>query len=76
MSPFIMRLIGLSRARKRVLQVVVDVVVICAVFLVSMWLRLDHFGFLADPKVWQVLLPVVPFTIYMFIRLGFYRAVI
>ena len=76
MGPFFISLLGMSRARKRGLQVIVDVVVICAVFFVSMWLRLDQFDFLADPKVWQVLLPVVPLTICMFIRLGFYRAVI
>jgi FlaA1/EpsC-like NDP-sugar epimerase len=76
MSPLIMHMLGMSRARKRAIQVIVDVVVICVVFVVSMWLRLDHFDFMADPRVWHVLLPVVPFTIFVFVRLGFYRAVI
>lgn len=76
MSPFILRMLGMSRARKRVLQVVVDVVLLAVVFVTAMWLRLDSLAFVAEPKVWMVLVPVLPLTIVLFIRLGFYRAVI
>lgn len=76
MSPFILRMLGMSRARKRVLQVVVDVVLLAAVFVASMWLRLDQTGFIQDPNVWKAMVPVLPLTIFLFIRLGFYRAVI
>lgn len=41
-----------------------------------MALRLDGFEFVETRYVWNVLAPVIPITIYIFIRLGFYRAVL
>ena len=76
MSPYILRMLGMSRARKRVLQVVVDVTLLLAVFALAMWLRLDQVQFLSDARVWMAMVPVLPLTIFLFVRLGFYRAVI
>lgn len=76
MSPFIMRRFGLSRARKRALQVGVDSLLLVAVFAASMWLRLEHLHFFAEPWIWLAILPVVPFTLLLFIRFGLYRAVL
>jgi FlaA1/EpsC-like NDP-sugar epimerase len=76
MNPIVYRLLGMSRAKKRALQVAVDVVLLVNVFAIAMWLRLDSFAFAADHRVWLVMIPVLPTTIYFFVRLGFYRAVL
>ncbi len=76
MNNIFLRLLGMSRPRKRALQVVVDVVLLIAVFAGAMWLRLDSISFVDDVWVWAALLPVVPISILFFIRMGFYRAVV
>ena len=76
MNNIFLRLLGMSRPRKRALQVVVDVVLLIAVFAASMSLRLDGFGFVTNPWVWAALLPVLPISIMFFVRMGFYRAVV
>ena len=76
MKPYMLRLLGLSRAQKRSVQVPFDVMLLAISFTVAMWLRLDSLSFLRDPKVWLGLVIVIPLTILFFVRLGFYRAVI
>ena len=76
MKPYMLRLLGLSRAQKRSVQVPVDVVLLLAAFGVAMWLRLDSFTFVMVLNAWLALVIVIPLTIVYFIRLGFYRAVI
>ena len=39
-------------------------------------MRLESFDFLTDGRVWLVMIPVLPITLYFFVRLGFYRAVL
>src|SRR5690554_5734273 len=41
-----------------------------------MWLRLDSWAFVQDPRVWWVLPVMIPVSLTIFMRLGFYRAVI
>lgn len=76
MMPLLGKLFGLSRASKRVLQVIADVFLITFSFITAMWLRLDSFDFLARPGVWLALPVVLPVSILLFIKLGFYRAII
>ncbi len=76
MSSLSYRLLSMDRAKKRALQVIADVIILNFVFVLSMWLRLDSLAFLTDPKVWEVMIPVIPVTIYFFVRWGFYRAVL
>ena len=76
MKPYMLRLLGLSRAQKRSVQVPVDVVLLVAAFGIAMWLRLENIAFLQDPKSWAALIVVIPLTILYFVRLGFYHAVI
>lgn len=75
MKPYMLRLLGLSRAQKRGVQVPFDVMLLTIAFGVAMWLRLDNFSFLRDPKIWLGLAVVIPITIVCFVRLGFYQAV-
>lgn len=70
------QLLKLNRVQKRILQVVLDCLLIVGCFSSAMALRLDGFEFVNTPNVWSVLLAVIPATIYLFIRLGFYRAVL
>ena len=72
----LLRLINMSRAQKRVLQVAVDAVLLLVAFVAAMWLRLDEVAFLKDPDVWSVFLPVIPLSIAVFFALGYYLAVI
>ena len=76
MKPYMLRLLGLSRTRKRLVQVFADLGLLAASFFVAMWLRLDSLAFAGDVKSWTAIAVVAPITILMFVRLGFYRAVI
>ncbi|EWH02434.1 polysaccharide biosynthesis protein [Halomonas sp. BC04] len=76
MSPFLSIVFGLPRASKRVIQVVADVFLITVSFLVAMRLRVDNFDFLSQPAVWIALSIAVPISIALFIKLGFYQAII
>ncbi len=76
MSPYLSMLFGLSRTSKRVIQVIADIVLITVSFMGAMWLRLDSFTFLIKPGTWLALPIVVPVSIALFVKLGFYRAII
>ncbi|GLS85517.1 PII uridylyl-transferase [Cypionkella aquatica] len=66
----------MSRGKKRVLQVAVDLTLLPIMFALAMWIKLDSFAFVSVPAAWSVLIPVLPVTIFSFVRLGFYRAVL
>jgi FlaA1/EpsC-like NDP-sugar epimerase len=69
-------LFSLPRRTKRLIQLAADVVLITLSFMLAMLLRLDSLAFVSQPKVWLVLPVMVPVSLVIFIRLGFYRAVI
>lgn len=70
------KLLSLSRIKKRLLQVLFDCVSIVICFAFAMALRLDGFDYVYIPRVWDVLIYVIPVTIFVFIRTGLYRAVL
>ncbi len=70
------RLFRLRRWQKRMVQVLVDTGLIAFSFFLAMLLRLDGLGFMANHKVWYALLILVPTSLLVFSRLGFYRIVI
>ena len=70
------RLLFASRRTKRTLQVCFDLVVLTLCFVLAMFLRLDNFQFISDVNVWIAFFISLPLTILVFVRLGFYRAVI
>ncbi len=72
----LLRLVNMNRTGKRALQAVVDGFLLIAVFIFSMWLRLDSTSFMAVPKVWLAMVAVVPLSLLLFVYLGYYRAVI
>lgn len=75
-NKFLTFLFGLNRWTKRTIQVAVDIVLITFSYLLAMMLRLDGIWFAAYPARWTVLLLVIPLSILLFVRIGFYRAVI
>lgn len=69
-------LFGLTRRRKQLIQLVVDALLIIASFLLAMLLRLDSLAFLGDESVWLALPVMIPVSLFIFIRLGFYRSIV
>ncbi|NQY81926.1 MAG: polysaccharide biosynthesis protein [Alphaproteobacteria bacterium] len=70
------KLFNFSHTSKRIIQILTDCVLITFSFAAAMALRLDGFGFAFSLKAWEVLIVIVPVSILIFVRLGFYRAVI
>jgi FlaA1/EpsC-like NDP-sugar epimerase len=66
----------LRRWQKRVVLVLLDTCLVAASYLLAMGLRLDGIAFLGDARIWYGLLVVVPVSLLVFARLGFYRIVI
>ncbi len=66
----------LDRPTKRAIQVMADMFLIVGCFILAMGLRYDDWSFLTGPRVWDVLIFVVPVTLLAFVHAGLYRAVI
>ncbi|WP_252109668.1 MULTISPECIES: nucleoside-diphosphate sugar epimerase/dehydratase [unclassified Halomonas] len=69
-------LFRLPRPQKRLIQLVVDAGLITVSFLLAMFLRLDGWSFVSNSNVWLVLPAIIPISLFIFARLGFYRAII
>ena len=76
MRDLLQPLFRLPRRRKRTIQLLVDCVLIALSFLSAMLLRLEDWAPLGEVSTWAALLVVIPLSLAIFIRLGFYRAVI
>ncbi|NGM44559.1 polysaccharide biosynthesis protein [Rhodobacter sp. SGA-6-6] len=74
------RLIGLRRGHKRLIQLLTDTTLIILSLILAMALRLDGLAFLGRTGIWRELLEVlvilIPVSLLIFVRLGFYRAVV
>jgi FlaA1/EpsC-like NDP-sugar epimerase len=69
-------LFRLPRKYKRAIQLLTDVILLSSSLLVAVMVKQDSWLLYFDPAVWQVLLITLPLSLLLFIRLGFYRAVI
>lgn len=69
-------LVRLPRIYKRAAQLAVDTTLLLGSFVVAMFLRLDSFAFLRDPEPWIAIGIVIPVTLLIFVRTGFYRALL
>ncbi|MDI5934182.1 nucleoside-diphosphate sugar epimerase/dehydratase [Halomonas kalidii] len=76
MTILLNRLFHLPRTYKRVIQLLTDTALLAMSFQLAMMLRLDSWPPLFDPRAWLVLLVTIPISLMLFIRPGFYRAVI
>src|SRR5690554_6911360 len=68
--------LNLSRARKRVISVAVDVVMLMLSLWASFALRLENLAWRPDEEQLLVLALTIAVTIFAFIRLGLYRAIV
>lgn len=69
-------LLRLDRFQKRALQLFADLVLLSGSFAFAMLLRLESWEAALDPRAWAVFALSLPLTLAVFIRLGFYLAVI
>lgn len=69
-------LFDLPRTQKRILQVATDTLLLAGSFAAAMVLRTESLAFVTDFKVWAALVAALPVTLILFVKLGFYRAVI
>lgn len=69
-------LFNLPRTHKRILQVLADTFLLSLSFALAMLLRTESLAFVTDGKVWAALVAALPVTLILFVKLGFYRAVI
>ncbi len=69
-------LLHLPRQQKRVVQITLDSLIILSCYALAMFLRLDSWDFARSAETWYVLIPVIPVTLGVFVKLGLYRAVL
>jgi len=69
-------LLGLDRRTKRALQVLADILLLAASFALAMLLRLESWAEALNGGSWIIFALGLPLTILVFVRLGFYRAII
>ncbi|MGQ4880224.1 polysaccharide biosynthesis protein [Billgrantia sp. LNSP4103-1] len=70
------RLFRLPRYYKRLIQLFIDAILLTLSFVMAIWLRLENLEPLSDPAIWVMWLTVLPISLAVFAKLGFYRAVI
>lgn len=73
---FINKLFSLPRPAKRGIQVACDSALIVLCFWMAMALRLEGIFTEIKPASWVTLAAVIPLTLFTFVRLGLYRAVV
>ena len=69
-------ILRLDRPKKRAVQLSLDTGLIVVSCLLAMTLRLDNIDFIFQQQVWNILVLVVPLTLFVFVRAGLYRAII
>ena len=76
MDSFIRSILNASRAKKRIITLFIDSMFILAAFWLALIVRLDSFEPLQRLDNWLLLAVLIPVSIYTFISLGLYRAVL
>nr|WP_298414804.1 nucleoside-diphosphate sugar epimerase/dehydratase [uncultured Halomonas sp.] len=76
MLPFFKQMFRLPRLYKRIIQVLVDTGLLMLSFVLAMLLRLDSWTPIYEQRTWLMLAALIPLSLLIFIRLGFYRAVV
>lgn len=76
MLPLFRQMFRLPRRYKRLIQVLVDASLLTTSFFIAMLLRLESWRPIFELRTWLVLLVMIPVSLFIFVRLGFYRAVV
>ncbi|WP_044555747.1 polysaccharide biosynthesis protein [Shewanella piezotolerans] len=69
-------LFALKRRNKRIFSVCMDMIFLVFSFWLAMFARLDSFAVLTVPENWLLISAILPISIFAFVRLGLYRAVL
>ena len=67
---------GMSRTKKRVISLFIDVALLISAFFLAYWTRLGGIVAFDDTEIWTTLLCTIAITLFTFIKLGLYRAVL
>ena len=67
---------NLNRLTKLSIQVITDIILIIISLTLALSLSLNNFLFLSELIFWQILFILSPITIFIFAKLGLYRAII
>lgn len=70
------RLFSLPLPIKQSVKFLIDALAISAAYVLALFLRVESFAFVPLPGIWIALAITLPLSLFMFERLGLYRAVI
>ena len=73
---FLKFLVSLPRPQKRIISLLIDSVFIIIAFWLSFLLRLDSTAVLKNTHTWLLLATLLPLSLFSFVKLGLYRAVL
>ncbi|WP_282111034.1 polysaccharide biosynthesis protein [Shewanella algicola] len=73
---FLQHVFSLPRSQKRIVSVFIDSVFLLLAFWFALLVRLDDASVLSNSAYWSVILPVLPLSLFVFAKLGLYRAVL
>ena len=73
---FINKINNLSRLHKRLISLFIDALFICIAFYFSFWVRLGEFIGFMDVENTYALVGTLILSLFIFMRLGLYRAVL
>ena len=76
MDSFIRSIINAPRAKKRIITLLIDSLFIAAGFWLALIVRLDSLEPLSVTSNWLLLILLIPISLYTFVSLGLYRAVL
>lgn len=66
----------MPRLQKRLIALFVDSALVATAFWIAIFIRIDDISILTETKYWALLLCTLPFSLFAFIKLGLYRAVL
>ncbi|WP_448906624.1 polysaccharide biosynthesis protein [Haemophilus parahaemolyticus] len=66
----------LSRSKKRIISLAIDTLLIITSFFLAYWTRLGKIVDFDSSEIWVTLLCTVIITLYIFVKLGLYRAIL
>ena len=67
---------GISRSTKRVISLFIDIILLMSSFFLAYWTRLGGIVAFDNTEIWMTLLCTILITLFTFIKLGLYRAVL
>ena len=67
---------GISRSTKRVISLFIDIILLISSFFLAYWTRLGGIVAFDNTEIWMTLLCTILITLFTFIKLGLYRAVL